>query len=132
MDRKFYLDLAARGLCMPIGADLVLNEEAEPEKARNDGAALGRAIEREARRWNTPLAVPLMDLRMEKIDLLALIGISAEEAQSACCYGLRCKPRSVTMKSMGTSWGCGYTVSRRANSKPTPMVTGRLGAACSV
>jgi len=132
MDRKYYLDLAARGLCMLIGADLVLNEEAEPETARNDGASLGRVIEREARRWNTPLAVPLMDLRMEKIDLLALIGISADEVQSACCYGLRCKPRSVTMKSMGTSWGCGYTVSRRASSKPTPMVTGRLGAACSV
>jgi hypothetical protein len=54
MDRKSYLDLAAGGLCMPIGADLVLNEEAEPEKARNDGAALGRAIEREARRGTCP------------------------------------------------------------------------------
>lgn len=103
MDRKYYLDLAARGLCMPIGADLVLNEEAEPEKARNDGAALGRVIEREARRWNTPLAVPLMNLRLEEIDLLTLIGISTDEVQRACCYGLRCKPRSVTMKSMGTS-----------------------------
>jgi hypothetical protein len=50
MGRKFYLVLAARGLCMPIGADLVLNEEAEPEKARNDSTALGRVIEREARR----------------------------------------------------------------------------------
>ena len=82
MNRQFYLDLAARGLCMPIGTDLVMNEESEPEKVRNDGAALGRVIERAARRWGTPLAVPLMDLRLEKIDLLALAGISATEAES--------------------------------------------------
>ncbi len=80
MERSFYLDLARRGLRMPIGTDLVLHEEPEPEKARNDGLALGRVIEKAARRWRTPLAIPLMDLRLEKIDLLALAGIS--EAQS--------------------------------------------------
>ena len=67
---------------MPIGTDLVMHEETEPEKVRNNGAALGRVIERAARRWGTPLAVPLMDLRLEKIDLLALAGISATEAES--------------------------------------------------
>lgn len=80
-NRNLFLDLASRGLRMPIGADLVLHEESEPEKVRNDGAALGRVIERAARRWNTPLAIPLMDLRLEKIDLLAQIGVSAEEAE---------------------------------------------------
>ncbi len=82
MDRKFYLELASRGLRMPIGTDLVMHEESEPEKLRNDGPALGRVIERAARRWGTPLAVPLMDLRLEKIDLLALAGVSATEAES--------------------------------------------------
>ena len=66
---------------MPIGADLVLHEESEPEKARNEGHALGRVIERAARRWETPLAVPLMDLRLEKIDLLALAGVPAAKAE---------------------------------------------------
>lgn len=66
---------------MPIGADLVLHEERDPEGARNQGAALGRVIEQTARRWNTPLAIPLMDLRLEKIDLLARIGIAAREAE---------------------------------------------------
>lgn len=82
MDRKFYLDLAARGLRMPIGSDLVLHEEDNPEQVRKDGRALGQVIARAARRWGTPLAVPLMDLRLEKIDLLSLAGISAIQAES--------------------------------------------------
>ena len=82
MDRQFYLDLAARGLRMPVGTDLVMHEESEPEKVRNDGPALGLVIERAARRWGTPLAVPLMDLRLEKIDLLALARVSATQAET--------------------------------------------------
>jgi hypothetical protein len=82
MNRQFYLDLAARGICMPIGTDLVMHEEPEPEKVRNDGVALGRVIARAARRWETPLAVPLMDLRLEKADLLAMAGIGTQEAEA--------------------------------------------------
>jgi Uroporphyrinogen decarboxylase (URO-D) len=67
---------------MPVGADLVLHEQPDPENVRNDGPALGRVIKRTARRWNTPLAIPLMDLRLEKIDLLARIGVSAKDAES--------------------------------------------------
>jgi hypothetical protein len=67
---------------MPVGADLVLHQEPNPENVRNDGPALGRVIERTARRWNTPLAIPLMDLRLEKIDLLARIGVSARNADA--------------------------------------------------
>ena len=82
MNREFYLDLAARGLRMPIGTDLVMHEESEPEKVRNAGPALAQVIERAARRWGTPLAVPLMDLRLEKTDLLALAGIAETEAET--------------------------------------------------
>ncbi len=67
---------------MPIGADLVLHEEPDPESVRNNGPALGRVIERTARRWNTPLAIPLMDLRLEKADLLARIGVSVQDADA--------------------------------------------------
>lgn len=66
---------------MPVGADLVLHEDPDPERTRNDGLALGRVVERTARRWNTPLAIPLMDLRLEKIDLLARIGVSQKDAE---------------------------------------------------
>lgn len=79
MDRRYYLDLARRGVCIPIGTDLVLHEEPDPEMARIDGPALGRVIERSARRWQTSLAIPLMDLRLEKIDLLSLSGVHESE-----------------------------------------------------
>ncbi len=82
MDRQFYLNLAGSGLRMPIGTDLVLHEEAEPEAVRNHGRALGQVIERAARWWQSPLAIPLMDLRLEKMDLLALAGIAEEQAEA--------------------------------------------------
>lgn len=82
MDRDFYLNLAAAGVCMPIATDLVLHEQADPESARNHGTALGRVVEQAARRWNTPLAFSLMDLRLEKIDLLACAGISGAGAEA--------------------------------------------------
>ncbi len=82
MNRQFYLDLAARGQRMPIATDLVMHEESDAEKVRNDGAELGRVIERAARMWGAPLAFPLMDLRLEKIDLLALTGIPEGEAET--------------------------------------------------
>lgn len=89
---------------MPIGADLVLHEEPDPESVRVNGAALGRVIERTARHWNTPLAVPLMDLRLEKNDLLARIGISAKDADAfhftapleAATLAALCAEQSVT------------------------------------
>jgi hypothetical protein len=67
---------------MPIGADLVLHLEPDPEHARVDGAALGRIVEKTARRWNTPLAIPLMDLRLEKADLVACAGIAPGDAEA--------------------------------------------------
>jgi hypothetical protein len=75
MDREFYLDLAARGLRMPIGADLLLHEESSPQEILLDAGRLGRVVEKAARRYRTPLAFPLMDLRLEKADLLAFAGV---------------------------------------------------------
>jgi hypothetical protein len=81
MNREYYLELAARRLRMPIGTDMVLHEERDPEGVRVEGLALGKVVERAARRWATPLAVPLMDLRLEKIDLLALAGVPEKRAE---------------------------------------------------
>ncbi|MCS7043250.1 MAG: hypothetical protein NZR01_10710 [Bryobacteraceae bacterium] len=77
MIRPLLLGLAAAGLRMPIGTDLLLHEEPGPEAARLDPVRLGRVIERAARRYRTPLAFPLMDLRLEKADLLGLLGVPA-------------------------------------------------------
>jgi hypothetical protein len=75
MEREFYLKLAASGLRMPIGTDLVLREQADPEGIMHDGDALGRVLADAANRYRTPLAVPLMDLRLEKADLLRLLAL---------------------------------------------------------
>ena len=49
MAREFYLSLAARGVRFPIGADLVLAEQPDPEAVRHDGERqeIGRASCRE-------------------------------------------------------------------------------------
>lgn len=75
MERQFYLDLAASGLRMPIGADLVLREQPDPESILTDALRLGKVIEETARRFRTPLAFPLMDLRLEKADLVEFLGV---------------------------------------------------------
>src|SRR3954469_14755204 len=82
LERQFYLDLARRAARMPVGTDVMMHEEPEPEKIRNNGTALGRVIEKAARCWRSPLAVPLMDLRLEKIDLVALAGVPEDQADT--------------------------------------------------
>jgi uroporphyrinogen-III decarboxylase len=79
MERSFYLDLAADGLRMPIGADLVLHEHDDPEAILLDGQRLGQVIAETARRYRTPLAVPRMDLMVEKTTLLEMLGVPAEQ-----------------------------------------------------
>lgn len=80
MNRRYYQELAEQGLRMPIGADLVLHRQANPEAVRQDGPALGRVVIETARRFETPLAVPLMDLQLEKAALLAGLGMPAGQA----------------------------------------------------
>jgi uroporphyrinogen decarboxylase len=80
MANAYYHEIARSGLCLPMATDLILNEDPDPEAARNDGPRLGRVVERGARRWGSPLALPLMDLRLEKADLLSRLGIGEAEA----------------------------------------------------
>ncbi|MBM3496789.1 MAG: hypothetical protein FJX72_21080, partial [Armatimonadetes bacterium] len=60
MDRQFILDLAASHLRMPIGADLVLREKPDNAAIVFDGPALGAVVAEAARRYRTPLAIPLI------------------------------------------------------------------------
>jgi hypothetical protein len=62
--------LAAAGLRTPIGTDLVLHERSDPEAVRLDGRELAGVVREAAERYRTPLAIPLMDLRLEKADLV--------------------------------------------------------------
>jgi len=80
MDRTYYLGLAAGGLRMPIGTHLVLHAQADPAAILLDGERLGAVVVETAARFRTPLAMPLMDLTLEKAALLQACGVPAEEA----------------------------------------------------
>lgn len=82
MDRSFYLRLAESGLRMPIGSDLVLREQPQAENILLDGARLGRVLQQAAQRYRSPLAFPVMDLMLEKADLLGLLGLGGANIDS--------------------------------------------------
>jgi len=75
LEREYYTDLAASGLRMPIGADLVLREHTDHARIVLDGRRLGQVVAEAARVYATPLAIPLMDLQVEKAQLLAGMGV---------------------------------------------------------
>jgi uroporphyrinogen-III decarboxylase len=79
MNRQFYLDLAAAGLRMPIGTHVVLHGHADPKAIELDGRRLGAVVLETAERFGTPLAVPLMDLTLEKAALLLACGVPEAE-----------------------------------------------------
>jgi len=80
MKREYYLGLAAQGLRIPVGADLVVHEKPDPHAVMLDGRCLGEAIAEAAYRYHTPLAVPLMDLTVEKAVLLEALEIPSDAA----------------------------------------------------
>jgi uroporphyrinogen-III decarboxylase len=82
MNRQFYLKLAADGLRMPIGTHLVLHGHADAKAIELDGRRLGAVVLETAERFDTPLAVPLMDLTLEKEALLLACGVPAAEIES--------------------------------------------------
>lgn len=97
MIRPLLLELAAAGLRMPIGTDLILHEEPDPGAARLDPRRLGQVIERAARRYRTPLAFPLMDLRLEKADLLTGLGVPADDVDG---FHLSAPPAETAIRSI--------------------------------
>lgn len=74
MHEAFFRELARSGLRMPVATDLMLHEQPDPEAVMEDGHRLGQVMERTARYYQTPIAFSLMDLRLEKRDLLRCMG----------------------------------------------------------
>jgi len=88
------------GLRMPIGTDLVLHEHADAAEIVLNGRRLGQVTEEAAGRYGTPLAVPLMDLRLEKADLLDRFGVPEAQVDAfhfdaAPSEGDMARPRSM-------------------------------------
>ena len=79
MNRDYFLNLARNGHCLPIGTHMVLHEQVDPDAVVLQGNQLGKVIADTAERFNTPLAVPLMDLSLEKEALLMAMGVPADE-----------------------------------------------------
>lgn len=77
--RELFLELARQGARMPIGTELVLAEQRDPSAIKLDGARLGQVAAEAAKRWRSPLAIPLMDLTLEKEWLLSALGVPAAE-----------------------------------------------------
>lgn len=63
---------------MVLGTDLVLNLQDNPEEIKHHGQRLGEVIIQAAERFRQPLAVPLMDLSLEKRDLLQNLGFGGK------------------------------------------------------
>jgi len=80
--RQILHDLAAQGHRAPIGTHLVLHEKPDVAGILVDGTRLGEVIAETAGRFRTPLAVPLMDLTLEKEALLLALGVAPEEIES--------------------------------------------------
>jgi uroporphyrinogen-III decarboxylase len=75
--RDLFLELARRGARLPIGTELVLAEQRDPAAVKLDGARLGQVVAESAKRWGSPIAIPLMDLTLEKEWLLGALGVPA-------------------------------------------------------
>ena len=75
MERSFYLELAATGKRLPVATHLVLNEKADPEAILLDGKRLAEVMIETARRFDSPLALPVMDLMLEKDIMLRSMGV---------------------------------------------------------
>lgn len=80
--REFYLGLAAGGLSMPIGTDLILHSHPDADRRLTDGKGLGEIVIEAAERFETPLAFPRMDLTLEKAWMLDILGIPSSEHDS--------------------------------------------------
>lgn len=81
MKKQFYLDLAERGLRLPIGTHMILHEKADHGTIIHHGDQLGAVMVEAAHYYKSPLAMPLMDLTLEKEAILAILGVPAEERE---------------------------------------------------
>ena len=75
MDRSFYLDLAKKGQRLIFGTNLILEQKPDAHEIALDGKRLGKIYIDAAGEFGSPIALPLMDLTIEKNELLHLLGI---------------------------------------------------------
>ena len=118
---------------MPIGADLLLHEESNPDEILLDAERLGGVVEKAALRYRTPLAFPLMDLRLEKADLLAFAGVPEEQVDlfhfseappEDMLTGLRAAATRPFSERIGANQGAVRYIAEKTSLMPVGMMIG--------
>lgn len=79
MPRETFHQLAAQGHCIPIATDLILRRKADSASVELDGERLGEVLIESARTFESPLAIPLMDLKIEKEAILEALGVPTSQ-----------------------------------------------------
>jgi uroporphyrinogen-III decarboxylase len=125
MNENIFLRLAAEGHRMPIGTHLVLHQQPDSKTVADDGARLGEVIAATANRFDTPLAVPLMDLTLEKAALLHACGVPAETIESFHFHAPGAVPQRIPLTPRQTA-ACAAiaSVARRPGLLPMGMSIG--------
>ncbi|MCC6579226.1 MAG: hypothetical protein IT440_02205 [Phycisphaeraceae bacterium] len=82
MPRNVFLALAEAGLAAPIATDLLMPEHAHVEAVKLDGAALGQVVIAAAHRFRSPMALPLMDLAVEKQAIMMALGVAEDQIET--------------------------------------------------
>jgi len=95
MDRTFYLNLAATGKRLPVATHLVLHEKKDPEAILLDGVRLSQVMVETARRFDSPLALPIMDLTLEKQIMLQTLGVADADIPT---YHFSAKPTAAQVE----------------------------------
>jgi uroporphyrinogen-III decarboxylase len=116
MSRQLFLDLAAAGHRWPLAGDLILHRHADAESLVLDGARLGGVVAEAAAEFRTPLAVLLMDLRVEKAALARAFGAGAGEADT---FHFAAAPAAGERRAF---------LAALADADPTPRIAANLGA----
>ncbi|MCU0316187.1 MAG: hypothetical protein MUC92_06315 [Fimbriimonadaceae bacterium] len=81
--KNLFHELAAEGARFPVGTDLVLRSKPDHAEILLDGSRLGKVCVEAADLYDCPIALPLMDLMVEKVDLLTTtMGLSLEVSET--------------------------------------------------
>lgn len=82
MDRNYYINIAKQNKRMIFGVDLILHEKENHNETLQNGELLGKAVIETTRRFGMEMALPFMDLDIEKQDLLNILGKDLSEVDS--------------------------------------------------
>ena len=116
--------LAASGLRTPIGTDLVLHERPDPEVVRLDGRRLAGVVREAAERYRTPLAIPLMDLRLAKADLVHRL---RPEVAGVDTFHFEAPPTEADLERARETDGAAFPAGHRAHFDAIAEIAARPG-----